>query len=33
VGNRRVEHCADLDAALLELFTADVPMLLEVSVK
>jgi benzoylformate decarboxylase len=30
---KRVEHCADLDAALLELFAADVPMLLEVSVK
>ena len=33
VSGRRVEHCADLDAALLELFAADVPMLLEVSVK
>ncbi len=33
VGSRRVEHCADLDAALLELFAADAPMLLEVIVK
>ena len=33
VGSRRVEHCADLDAALLELFAADVPMLLEVRVQ
>jgi benzoylformate decarboxylase len=33
VGSRRVEHCADLDAALLELFAADVPMLLEVIVE
>lgn len=30
---RRVGRCADLDAALLELFAADVPMLLEVSVE
>lgn len=27
---RRIERCEDLDAALLELFSADVPMLLEV---
>jgi benzoylformate decarboxylase len=33
VGSLRVEHCGELDAALLELFAADVPMLLEVSVK
>jgi len=33
VGSRRVEHCSDLDAALLELFAADVPMLLEVRVQ
>lgn len=29
----RVERCADLDAALLAVFAADVPMLLEVRVK
>jgi benzoylformate decarboxylase len=29
----RVERCEDLDAALLEIFAADVPMLLEVRVK
>jgi len=29
----RVERCEDLDAALLEIFTADAPMLLEVAVK
>ena len=29
----RVERCADLDAALLAVFAADVPMLLEVGVK
>ena len=28
----RVEHCRDLDAALLEIFAADGPMLLEVRV-
>jgi len=33
VGSRRVEHCADLDAALLDLFAADIPMLLEVRVQ
>jgi benzoylformate decarboxylase len=33
VNSRRVERCADLDAALLELFAADVPMLLEVRVR
>jgi benzoylformate decarboxylase len=33
VAGRRVEQCADLDAALLELFAAEVPMLLEVIVK
>ncbi len=33
VASVRVENCADLDAALLELFAADVPMLLEVGVK
>ncbi len=33
VNGRRVERCADLDAALLELFAAEVPMLLEVIVK
>jgi benzoylformate decarboxylase len=29
----RVERCADLDAALLEVFAADIPMLLEVRVE
>jgi benzoylformate decarboxylase len=32
VEGRRVERCEDLDAALLDLFAADVPMLLEVRV-
>ena len=33
VSAKCVERCEDLDAALLELFAADVPMLLEVRVK
>jgi benzoylformate decarboxylase len=33
VRSLHVERCADLDAALLEVFAADVPMLLEVGVK